>query len=168
MCSSVEERMFAHDAMKAANTYLDCSCIQIAMAIEFLHATCQNLRTLSVIKKKKCITVALQMIKMATTYLAMAICCVKLDSDLLDIQHEDRCENYYYPPKMLRIDTVFQNDNQSDQQIRLSKNEIRQLLDIFQLDETIYVQQNHYGQGGPYYRYNREELFIYLLSRICS
>jgi hypothetical protein len=87
------------------------------MAIEFLHATCQNLGILSVIQKKKCITVALQMIKMATTYLAMAICCVKLDSDLLNIQHEDRCENYYYPPKMLQIDTVFQNDNQSDQQI---------------------------------------------------
>ena len=148
MCSSLEERMCACDAMQAANAHLDCCHVQIAIVLEFLRVVCQNLETLSDANKKKCAAAALEWMNKARVYFSMAICCAQLDSDLLDLKDgQDDVRNCCFPPKDLRIDTLFQNDDQADQQIRLSKEEIRQLLDVFQLDEIIYVPQNRHLQG---------------------
>ena len=148
LSSTVAERTYAYDAMKATNAYLDCCQAEITMAMEFLHATCENLTALTSKKKKLCAAIALQLIHNAMAYLAMAICCIELDSELLDLEHEDIGGSYYFPPKDLRIDTIFQSDNHADQQVRISKHELNKLLTIFEFDETIYVLQN-LQRGGP-------------------
>jgi hypothetical protein len=91
--------MYAHDAMKAANKYMECSILEITRAVEVLTAACENLGNLSTRKKKLCAAAVLQLMHKARTYLRMAVCCIQLDSELLDLPNNDFGRCYHFPPK---------------------------------------------------------------------
>jgi len=89
LTSTVKERSDAHDAMKAANKHMECSILELARAAEVLTAACENLATLSTRKKKMCAAAVLQLMHKARAHLRMAVCCIQLDSDLLDLPNNE-------------------------------------------------------------------------------
>jgi len=83
------------------------------------------------------------LVETAVLALKMAFVCLKLDAQLLDLR-EDDWENagYCLPLNNVRINTTYQNDDHAEQCTLFCKDELRMLLDLFELNEYILVPQN--------------------------
>jgi len=170
MCSTVEDRMYAEEAMEAANLCLESHMHEMEMADTFLRAACEDIASFTCKQKKPCLAVAIQMVEEAIASLNNSLICIDLDSQLLDLDldgNETPPRSYYFPPKDMRIDT-FQNDDHADQQLRLSKDELRDLLRLFELDELTQVPMLHGDGSVTFCNFNREELLTHMLTKMSS
>jgi len=110
------------------------------------------------------------MVEEATASLNNSLICIDLDSQLLDLDldgNETPPRGHYFPPKDTRIDT-FQNDDHADQQLRLSEDELRDLLRLFELDELTQVPMLHGDGSVTFCNFNREELLMHMLTKMSS
>lgn len=103
--------------------------------------------------------------------MSTAIGLLEYDSELMDV--DDDVDSGFCVPQVqdIRIDTYFINDDHAQIKTRFTKAELHRLLEIFELDETIRVNQNCNPLAPPpfkYYEYNREELLIYVLMKMVS
>lgn len=96
--------------------------------------------------------IALQYVVRAQQHLLFALICAKLDSDLLDLDEEEGFVSGYLVPKNPNITIdAFECDDQAGQETRLKKSELWLLLQLFELDEEIWVPQNQNNPDGQCY-----------------
>ena len=116
--------------------------------------------------KNLCVAAIAMLAERALTHLRMAVTSAQLDADLLDLSDDAiNAAGYCLPLNVVRIDTMYYNDDHAENNTRFTKDELRWLLEFFQLDEWIWIPQNSMRQTGKYYKFHREELLIYALHK---
>ena len=91
----------------------------------------------------------------------------ELDADLMDVEDEQQQSSYHIEPnKDICIDNLVCNDK-AYQDVWLTKEEMHDLLDAFDLNEWVFVPQD--DNGGPKcYKFHHKELFLYALNKCIS
>jgi hypothetical protein len=108
-------------------------------------------------------------LELAFANIQAAIHNLEYEASLMDLEDGvwEMAGYKYTRNKNIRIQQ-FTSDGMCEQKTRFTRQELRYLLDEFDLPEIIKVPQDTEGVSQKFYKFHREELLVYVLSKISS